>query len=100
MRTDHIPLVISACCVLHNLSEIHGESFNNRWIEDNEYQQPTQQLYLHHPVILPKIYEIHLFNIFIHNNNEHFNYVNKRYCNNMNNDNNRLNDNNINDNTW
>ena len=41
MHTDHIPLVISACCVLHNLCEIHGESFNDRWIEDNEYQQPT-----------------------------------------------------------
>lgn len=41
MRTDHIPLVISACCVLHNLCEIHGESFNDRWIEENEYQQPT-----------------------------------------------------------
>ena len=40
IRTDHIPLVISAC-VLHNLCEIHGESFNDRWIEDNEYQQPT-----------------------------------------------------------
>ena len=39
IRTDHIPLVISAC-VLHNLCEIHGESFNDRWIED-EYQQPT-----------------------------------------------------------
>ena len=42
MHTKHIPIVISSCCVLHNLCEIHGESFNGKWLNDNnECQQPV-----------------------------------------------------------
>ena len=29
MHTDHIPVVISACCILHNMCEIHGDGFND-----------------------------------------------------------------------
>ena len=37
MHTEHIPTVISACCILHNLC---GESF--AWLlEESEYEQPT-----------------------------------------------------------
>ena len=28
MTTENIPTVISACCILHNLCEIHGETFS------------------------------------------------------------------------
>ena len=35
MNTENFPIVISACCVLHNLCEIHIESFNDRWLDDN-----------------------------------------------------------------
>ena len=42
MHTEHIPTVVSACCVLHNVCEAHGESFNDAWlIEESEYEQPT-----------------------------------------------------------
>ena len=31
----NVPTVIAACCVLHNVCEVHGESLNERWIEDS-----------------------------------------------------------------
>ena len=42
MHIKHIPTVIAACCVLHNLCEIHGDAINERWLEgiDEDYQQP------------------------------------------------------------
>ena len=42
MHTAHIPTVISACCILHNMCEIHGESFNDSWLlNESEFEQPT-----------------------------------------------------------
>ena len=42
MHTKHIPVVISACCILHNLCEVHGESFNDAWLlQECEFEQPT-----------------------------------------------------------
>ena len=35
MRLVNAPTVIAACCVLHYVCEVHGESFNERWIEDS-----------------------------------------------------------------
>ena len=41
MSIKNIPNIISACCILHNLCEIHGESFNQSWLQDNEtFRQP------------------------------------------------------------
>uniref|UniRef100_A0A8C8R9H4 Putative nuclease HARBI1 n=1 Tax=Pelusios castaneus TaxID=367368 RepID=A0A8C8R9H4_9SAUR len=45
LHEDKIPIVISACCVLHNICESRGERFRNSWtIEaqrlENAYQQP------------------------------------------------------------
>ena len=34
MSTDNIPNVIAACCVLHNICEIHGDAFNEEWLQD------------------------------------------------------------------
>ena len=45
MSTEHIPTVISACCILHNLCEIHGEYFNDMWLSNaSEYEQPISSL--------------------------------------------------------
>jgi len=42
MDIEHIPTVITACCILHNICEIHGEYFNDTWLTDNtEYEQPS-----------------------------------------------------------
>ena len=42
MHTVHIPTVISACCILHNICEIHGECFNDTWLlNETEFKQPT-----------------------------------------------------------
>ena len=42
MHTDHIPIVITACCILHNLCEMRGESFNDMWLQNEpNFQQPT-----------------------------------------------------------
>lgn len=43
MHVDHIPNVIAAACILHNLCEIHGEHFNDAWLQDindSNYSQP------------------------------------------------------------
>ena len=37
--------VISACCVLHNMCEIHGDAFNDSWLQqdsthNSQYLQP------------------------------------------------------------
>ena len=34
MHVDHIPVVVAAACVLHNMCEIHGEHFNDTWLQD------------------------------------------------------------------
>ena len=28
-----VPQLVAACCVLHNICEIHGEHFNEEWME-------------------------------------------------------------------
>ena len=33
MVIEHIPTVITACCILHNICEAHGDRFNEKWIE-------------------------------------------------------------------
>ena len=47
--TEDVPLLIVACCVLHNVCEVHKEEFNSAWLEDVESvpanegsTQPTQ----------------------------------------------------------
>ena len=30
------PEIVAACCVLHNVCEIHGDAFNEEWMEGVE----------------------------------------------------------------
>ena len=41
MHISNIPTVIAACCVLHNLCEVHGEAFNEIWFQNDENSQPA-----------------------------------------------------------
>ena len=46
MLVANVPNVIAACCTLHNICEIHGDTFNEEWLEgieseDDGNQQPT-----------------------------------------------------------
>ena len=41
-----IPIVITAACILHNMCEIHGETFQECWLRDiqtsnNDLPQPS-----------------------------------------------------------
>ena len=43
MITDHIPTIITATCILHNICEIHHEHFNENWLQVNtDSQQPSR----------------------------------------------------------
>ena len=48
MDIDNIPHIITACCVLHNVCEVHGDSFNDEWLleVDTQMAQPDDE----HPV--------------------------------------------------
>ena len=34
-----LPVLVAACCVLHNICEIHGESFSEDWLQDLNVSQ-------------------------------------------------------------
>ena len=34
-----VPQVIAACCVQHNVCEIHGDAFNEQWMEGVRRQE-------------------------------------------------------------
>ena len=36
MCIDNIPTVVTCACILHNVCEIHGESFNDAWLREVE----------------------------------------------------------------
>ena len=47
MHISHIPTVTAAACILHNMCEVHGERFNDAWLQDmicsgcNSSESPT-----------------------------------------------------------
>ena len=46
MFVENVPCVVAACCVLHNICGIHGDAFDDDWIEfdvnsENENQPAT-----------------------------------------------------------
>ena len=47
VKPDNVAMIIMACCVLHNVCEIHGEEFDDMWLEDNKnhpYPQPDNEI--------------------------------------------------------
>lgn len=36
MSMENVPNVVASCCVLHNICEIHGDEFNDEWLEDTQ----------------------------------------------------------------
>ena len=40
MHVGNVPNVILSCCILHNICEVHGDMFNEEWLEDLELEQP------------------------------------------------------------
>ena len=34
MLIRDLPKLVAACCVLHNVCEIHGETFDEEWMSD------------------------------------------------------------------
>ena len=41
MSIANIPNIIIACCILHNVCEVHGETFNEIWLEGIDSDQPS-----------------------------------------------------------
>ena len=41
VHIDNVPLVIMACCVLHNVCEVHGDTFNDEWLQDSSPEDST-----------------------------------------------------------
>ena len=39
MHINNVPNVVLACCILHNICEIHGDEFNEEWLEDLDLVQ-------------------------------------------------------------
>ena len=35
MIVENVSTVITACCILYNVCEVHGDQYNERWTEDN-----------------------------------------------------------------
>ena len=46
MDISNVPNVILACCALHNICEVHNDSFNDDWLlGSNEFDQPNSTDY-------------------------------------------------------
>ena len=43
MNVENVPHIVDACCILHNVCEIHGDTFNEAWIADvdDTLEQPA-----------------------------------------------------------
>ena len=41
VSTDFVPGLVAACCVLHNMCEMHGDDFNQEWMDGVSTQEST-----------------------------------------------------------
>jgi len=41
MSIDNVPTVVAACCVPHNIREVHGAQFDNEWLQEIEEMLPS-----------------------------------------------------------
>ena len=39
---NNAPVVVAACCILHNICEIHGDEFDHRWLEEAQAAELSQ----------------------------------------------------------
>ena len=40
MDIARVPRVVTACCILHNMCEVHGDAFVDSWLEGARLEQP------------------------------------------------------------
>lgn len=43
MHVNHIPHIVAAACILHNMCEIHNGRFNDAWLEDTTQSGGSSQ---------------------------------------------------------
>ena len=42
IHVSEVPELVGACCILHNICQVHGEGFDNQWLEENnQFDSPT-----------------------------------------------------------
>ena len=41
VHVTEVPELVGACCILHNVCQLHGEGFDTQWLEDDEYDSPN-----------------------------------------------------------
>ena len=46
---NRVPELVASCFVLHNICEVHGDSFNNDWLEGVEMNNNNSTAYTHTP---------------------------------------------------
>jgi len=51
MHVSSIPVIIAAACILHNVCEIHGESFNDAWLSEEGNSLPQASTTTRHSVV-------------------------------------------------
>ena len=47
MFVSNVPNVVAACCALHNIYEIHGDTFSDEWLQDIDAEDIAEGS--HHP---------------------------------------------------
>ena len=43
MQVNNIPCVVAAACILHNMCEVHGETFHEVWLQDENHSSVFSQ---------------------------------------------------------
>ena len=41
VSVTEVPELVGACCILHNICQLHGEGFDTQWFEDCEHDSPN-----------------------------------------------------------
>ena len=47
VHVNNVPVVVAACCVLHNICEVHSENFDNEWLDEGQTLQQPGNYNLH-----------------------------------------------------